>query len=42
MKTKRFTNEDLRNEEWLRFYTGFKTLVEQYTPVALNIDEKTA
>jgi hypothetical protein len=39
MKTKRFKNEDLRNEEWFQFYTEFKTLVEQYTPEALNIDE---
>jgi hypothetical protein len=39
MKTKRFKNEDLRNEEWFQFYTEFKTLVEQYTPAALNIDE---
>ncbi|MDR2652936.1 MAG: DUF6261 family protein [Prevotellaceae bacterium] len=38
MKIKRFRNENLRNEEWFQFYTEFKTLVEQYTPAALNID----
>ena len=39
MKCKRFRIENLRNEEWFQFYTEFKTIVEQYTPQALDIEQ---
>ncbi|MDR2824712.1 MAG: DUF6261 family protein [Prevotellaceae bacterium] len=38
MKVTKFRNENLRNEEWFQYYSEFKTLVEQYTSAALNID----
>ena len=38
MKCKRFKNEDLRNEEWFQFNTEVKSLVEQYTPQTLEIE----
>lgn len=38
MKTKRFKQERLRNEEWFQFFTEFKTLVENRTAKSIDIE----